>query len=351
MRLFNSIILFLIYSFCYSQIPPYYSSIDFTQSSSSIEIQLTNLISNTHTSFFPYTSDNTDTWDILNLSDEVISNPTSVYLVYGYDDNDSDSENDYTRDKSLSCHISGCSGLWNREHVFARSLASPSLSVSVAGSGTDVHNLRACDGDMNSSRSNRLFAEGIGFSHITSDGNWYPGDEWRGDVARIIMYMHLRYNNQCSANNTAFSNNTYNIDMPDIFLLWNINDPVSSLEIQRNNIIQSFQGNRNPFIDNPYLATLIWGGSPATDTWGALSVENLNKLEVSIYPTLVDDIIFIQNDTNKKLSYHIYNVTGQLVSQSTKSNHEIDVSSLESGLHFLKLSNNENSVIYKFLKK
>ena len=45
------------------------------------------------------------------------------------------------------------------------------------------------------------------------------------------------------------------------------NYPVSAFEIQRNNVIEGAQGNRNPFIDNPYLATLIWGGNPAENKW------------------------------------------------------------------------------------
>ncbi len=52
-----------------------------------------------------------------------------------------------------------------------------------------------------------------------------------------------------------------------LFVRWNAEDPVSQIEIQRNNIIEGAQGNRNPFIDNPYLATIIWGGSTAEDLW------------------------------------------------------------------------------------
>ncbi|MGB8704779.1 MAG: endonuclease [Gillisia sp.] len=53
----------------------------------------------------------------------------------------------------------------------------------------------------------------------------------------------------------------------DLFLKWNREDPVSIFEIQRNNVIEGAQGNRNPFIDNPYIATLIWGGTPAENRW------------------------------------------------------------------------------------
>ena len=53
----------------------------------------------------------------------------------------------------------------------------------------------------------------------------------------------------------------------ELFLKWNVEDPVSAFEVQRNNVIEGAQGNRNPFIDNPYLATLIWGGTPAENKW------------------------------------------------------------------------------------
>ena len=58
--------------------------------------------------------------------------------------------------------------------------------------------------------------------------------------------------------------------MPDIFLEWNEEDPVSPFEKTRNNVLQDIQGNRNPFIDNPYLATLIWGGPQAPDSWNII---------------------------------------------------------------------------------
>jgi len=58
-----------------------------------------------------------------------------------------------------------------------------------------------------------------------------------------------------------------------LFLIWNVEDPVSDFEKQRNTFHENTantyaQGNRNPFIDNPYLATRIWGGDSAEDTWG-----------------------------------------------------------------------------------
>ena len=83
-------------------------------------------------------------WDIVSLR-HVFNGPVQKFIWYGYDDFDQAFQNDISRDKSLSCHGSPCDGLWNREHVYPKSLANPSLSTSFPGPGTDVHNLRSCD--------------------------------------------------------------------------------------------------------------------------------------------------------------------------------------------------------------
>lgn len=349
--MFYRFIFVLYFSFGYSQVPSYYNNIDFNQSPDIIKNQLSSLITNTHTTFYPYTSSTTDTWDILKLSDEVITSSTNVYLIYGYDDNNANSQDDYTRLKSLSCHVSGCSGLWNREHVFARSIATPPLVTDEDGAGTDIHNLKPCDGDMNSSRSNRLFDSGVGFSNITNTGNWFPGDEWKGDVARIIMYMFLRYDSQCLPNDIAISTNTYHSDMPDLFLEWNAVDPVSSLELQRNNVIASFQGNRNPFIDNPYLATLIWGGPFAQDTWNTFSVEENLFDNITIVPTFAEETITIKNTYNLNLNYSIFTISGRLLELNKSNNHVIDISHLSDGLYILELKHSQNKKVFRFIKK
>ncbi len=72
----------------------------------------------------------------------------------------------------------------------------------------------------------------------------------------MIMYLNIRYGEIFTKVGTI-----------DLFIKWNIEDPVSAFEEQRNKVIYAAQGNRNPFIDNPYLATLIWGGKDAENKW------------------------------------------------------------------------------------
>ena len=115
------LLLFLIYSYStLAQIPDYYSSIDFNLDGTSIRVQLSDLIINTHHTFIPYTSSSTDTWDIIRDSDLEFENSENVLLIYGYDNDDGMFISDRTRNKYYTCHTSSCIGLWNREHVFAR---------------------------------------------------------------------------------------------------------------------------------------------------------------------------------------------------------------------------------------
>ena len=335
----------------YAQVPTYYSSIDFTRSAEDIKIDLSYLITVTQTTALPYTASETDTWDAVDLTDQDPNNSANVLLFYGYDDNDGNSETDRTRDKTYKCHTTSCTGLWTREHVFAKSLANPSLTTDDPGSGTDVHNLRACDGDMNVTRYNRRYEEdGVdGNAHITSSDNWYPGDEWKGDVARIIMYMYLRYPTQCLANNSGVGPHTYSPDMPDVFLQWNAQDPVSPYETQRNTVLETLQGNRNPFIDNPYLATKIWGGTAAEDTWGVLSVSHYPFDSIRVYPTMVHDRLYVTHSTDANLDVALYNLSGQVIPCKVLNGH-IDVEDLSNGLYVLKVKQATKVSTVKIIK-
>ena len=190
----------------------------------------------------------------MKTSDVDPENPANLLLVYG-----SQSSGLHQRSRPIS-------GSWNREHVYAKSKGTPNLGTS--GPGADGHHLRPADTQLNSTRGSLLFDDGTGsLAYKTSRGGWYPGEEWKGDVARILMYMYVRYNSRCLPLNITMNPNTYSQDFPDILLKWNVEDPVSAFEIQRQNVVANMQKNRNPFIDNPYLATVIWGGPPAQNKW------------------------------------------------------------------------------------
>lgn len=335
-----------------AQIPSYYSGINFNLTSDALKGELSTLITNTHTTELPYTSSQTDVWDVLKQTDLNPNNTSEVFLIYGYDDLDAITKNDSKRHKDLSCHVSSCIGLWNREHVYAKSLATPSLETDSPGAGTDAHSLRSCDGQMNSSRNNRPYEAGSGNATITNNGNWYPGDEWRGDVARMIMYMYVRYPTQCLATNIGLGSTSYSNfgDMPNIFLEWNVADPVSQYERNRNDVLEATQGNRNPFIDNPYLATVIWNGPSAIDTWAVLSTQESILTNVWVYPTFTEDYIFVKDSSNESYAYKVYNSLGQNI-MFGETKHKIDLSNQQEGVYLVKLEKNAQEKTFRILVK
>jgi endonuclease I len=269
-----------------------------------------------------------------------------VILFYGYDDTDNDTFNDRTRAIAYQQGNSPCIGYWNREHVFAKSLANPSLETDFPGPGTDVHNLRAADCQMNSLRNNNYYRDGSGNSFLDED--FYPGDEFKGDVARIILYMYLRYPTQCEPINIGVGDRTYASDVPNIFLEWNEEDPVSEFERNRNDVIYSFQGNRNPFIDNPYLATLIWNGPNAEDSWGVLSMSDLDSQTEFIHPTITQDYVYIEGLELSKNALKIYNQLGQALEFHLEGN-KINISSFSNGVYFIRIQDQHKSKLFKFL--
>lgn len=248
--------------------PSYYSGIDFTKTGNDLKNQLAELITDTHTTQITYSELKT----LLQTSDADPDVSGNILLIYG-----STTSGDHQR--SVSATSTG----WNREHVYAQSLGTPELGES--GPGSDGHHLRPADTELNSSRGNLLFADGSGTTAAKSNGGWFPGDEWKGDVARILMYMYVRYGTQCLPTNIALGTSTYSSDFSDLLIKWNIEDPVSSFEEQRNDIVAGTQGNRNPFIDNPYLATVIWGGPDAENKWPDTFDVNNSDTEAPSAPT------------------------------------------------------------------
>lgn len=327
------LLLLLLPFYCLAQIPAYYNSINFSQPANTIKTQLSQLITTTHTHELIYTP---EVWTALKQTDIDPANPNNVLLIYGYNDTDSSPNNDRSRSKDASCHTSSCNGLWVREHVFPRSLGNPNLDFE--GPGSDAHHLRAIDSNMNNDRGNRKYAAGSGNSAMLAGSLFYPGDEWKGDVARMIMYMYLRYQSQCLPVAVGAGSTSYSPmgDMPNIFLEWNAQDPVNAYEINRNNVLQNMQGNRNPFIDNPYLATMIWNGPAAQNTWTTLGLQEVAQQALYVYPTLTKGIVYVMNSTEPQHTYTVYNSLGQQVKASISDN-TIDLSGNARGIYFLNI--------------
>ena len=237
----------------------YYDDVDLTADGIELKENLATKTISAHTNILSYG------WAALQATDLNPTNNSEVLLIYGY------SESGKTARSRGVNQNGGGQGDWNREHVYPKAKGTPNLGTS--GPGADAHHLRPSDKDFNSDRDSTKFTDGSGDAGDQNSG-WYPGDEWKGDVARIMMYMYIRYGDQCLPTGVGFGSDAETPDaMIDLFLDWNVEDPVSDFERQRNTYHEDTdnshaQGNRNPFIDNAYLATRIWGGDNAIDSWG-----------------------------------------------------------------------------------
>ena len=323
----------------------YYDDVDLLLVGSELKEALAVKTISAHTNVLEYTSGAPDTWDAIKATDVFISATVQgdVVLFYGWEDgSDSDITNDYSRDDRLQDIGEGDSFVWNREHVFPKSLANPPLDTGVPGPSTDAHHLRSADRTRNSTRNNRKYGRGTGNSKFSSDtfpgldgpntSAWYPGDEWKGDAARMLMYMYIHYGSVCLPTDVGVGSNEFTEDdMIDLFLQWNVEDPVSDIEIARNTYHENTsngaaQGNRNPFIDNPYLATRIWGGNSAEDRWDFYQNTDTEAPTTPTNVTLSNiglnsiDISWTASSDNIDVTgYNIY-VDGVLEAQTTTTN-------------------------------
>lgn len=284
--------------------------------------------------------------DMMKVTDAWEEDSSKVALIYGFNDQDNDCTTDYTRDKNI---FGGQSCEYNREHVFAKSLAKPPMGQSnnnTIGIAADPHNIRACDQRANQIRGNKRFGPGSGNARIIGS-HWYPGDEWKGDVARMMMYMYVRYGDRCLPNLVGEGATQDSNAMLALFLKWNVEDPISYLEIQRNDYIEKVYGSRNPFIDNPHIATLLWGGDFAEDTWGLFSIPEYTWEEsISIYPEGVS--IWVETTTKDiEYTYTLYDFNGKEIisKKSTKSSKQaIPIEGLPTGVYILNIKEGNKTI-------
>ncbi|RRJ65646.1 ribonuclease [Paenibacillus oralis] len=195
-------------------------------------------------------------WKALGDTDQDPNHPDNVILLYE------------GRSVPKTKH-EGSGGNWNREHVWAKSHGDFGTRV---GPGTDLHNLKPEDKDVNSARGNLDFdiTEAANTKYLKApdtywdNDSWEPRDEVKGDIARIILYMDARYEGNGEIDLDAVDQVT-NRRAPkhgklSTLLKWHREDPVDDFEKRRNQVIyEKYQHNRNPFIDHPEWVDQIWG--------------------------------------------------------------------------------------------
>jgi endonuclease I len=240
---------------------------------------------------FPYTSGGTDTWDILEIAQQDPNAAGAIIDVY--------------HNMSFAKQGGG-NAFYNREHAWPSSFGYP-----VDGTGnypfTDCFQLFLADGTYNSARSNKPFrtcggcteewvtvvnnGQGGGSGVYPGNSSWTSGfnqtgtwEAWngrRGDLARALFYMDVRYEGGThgvsgfaepdliltdsqaliSASNTGSNESVAYMGILSVLLQWHQQDPVDDHERQRNETVHAFQGNRNPFIDHPEWVACIFSGN------------------------------------------------------------------------------------------
>ncbi|PFG34992.1 endonuclease [Sanguibacter antarcticus] len=192
-------------------------------------------------------------WTALQVTDQDPASSANVLTLYG----------GFSMSKTNN---GGGVDQWNREHVWPQSHGGFGTA---AGPGTDLHHLRPTDVTVNSARGNLDFDEG-GTQNTEAPGNfadsnsWEPRDAVKGDVARMILYMSVRYEGgdgwpDLEVNDAVSNGSAPNVGRLSVLLDWNAQDPPDAFEKRRNDIIfETYQGNRNPFVDHPEWADAIW---------------------------------------------------------------------------------------------
>lgn len=232
---------------------------------------------------FPYTSAATDTWDILEAADEDAIQTAFIRDVYK---------------NELFAKNGGGGGGYNREHTWPSSYGFPDDNQQNYPY-TDCHHLFLSDEDYNSSRSNKPYrrcdsacterptvgSPGLGTggaypgeSNWTRTGIWETWAGRRGDVARALFYLDVRYDGDVHGQTgvqepdlaltddlslvVVVASNAASAFMGElgVLLLWHLEDPVDDDERRRNDVVEAHQGNRNPFIDQPEWAACLFGG-------------------------------------------------------------------------------------------
>ena len=187
--------------------------------SSSLYSSLQTLMVNNHTFFTKYgsTSSN-DCKYIYQYTDCMLSDPTYVSTLY----------------RGLTVGGTWDSGVsYNQEHIWPQSKCLGTSSTSDIG---DIMQLRPANPSENSSRGNTAYGE--------SSGYYDPGVSVRGDCARTLLYMYVRWGNTGNMWGTEGV-----IESLDVLLDWIKEDPVDTWEMGHNDAVQSITGTRNVFVD------------------------------------------------------------------------------------------------------
>lgn len=287
-----------------------------------------------------------DVIDIVKEADQNPENSNQVWLVYL----------EQGRPK-LDFQTSGnITGVWNREHTFPRSRGGfdsidadtltdgkaifwTTNADSLRHANSDAHAIRAVDALENINRGNQFYGE----------YNGPPGTlgSFKGDVARGIFYLDIRYNGLEVVNGFPEGLTGQFGDLATL-LDWHRNDPPDDFEMNRNNVVYTWQFNRNPFIDMPDLVEYFWGDF-AGQTWHQpVNTNTANSLSVRVFPNPAKNNLQITGIT-EPVTIEIFTLQGQLhAKHQASADITLDIN-LAGGMYFVKISSPAKAIIKKII--
>ena len=320
----------------------YYSSLE-GLSGSTLKQAIQNIIANPEV---VHAHNYGDIEDILKSADQNPLNSNQVWLMYV----------EQPRSK-LDFQESGINtGKWNREHIYPQSRGGytdgtsdtpdginvwlPTNADDIVAGHADAHHIRAEDGPENSIRNNKDYGEYLG--PVGTQGSW------RGDVARSVFYMAVRYNTLSVVNGNPPNTTVGQLGDLALLLQWNVSDPKDDFEMHRNNYIYTWQVNRNPFIDYPNLADYIWGIHTGQPWYSTLSTIESNELKVTMYPNPAKDFITISG-LNQESRIEIYNALGaKLLDNKFSGETTIDLN-FSAGIYLARITSENKSTTKKII--
>jgi endonuclease I len=277
---------------------------------------------------------------LLRETDEDPNNSNNVILFY----------TGRSQDKNT---FGGNSDDWNREHVWAKSHGDFGTTPPA---GTDCHHMKPTDASVNSTRGNLDFD--MGGSPVAEAPGCYkdsdsfePRDAVKGDVARMLFYMAVRYEGGNGEPDLEVVDEVNTSPKPEhgklsVLLQWNDQDPPDDFEMNRNEVIYSYQENRNPFIDHPEYVQEIWGDPSAVSENGMVTI--------ACYPNPVLTDLYIEFSKNTSLTYSFYFLDGKKVKagnlQAGKST--VSLQGFQQGLYILMINDKSGNMVgqYKIQK-
>lgn len=284
-------------------------------------------------------------------------NDGSILDMYSEKPNGADAYNYYYNNNDKCGNYNSEADCFNGEHVVPQSTYNSAMPM--VG---DIHQLLPTDGYVNNRRSNFPFANVSSPSWTSTNGSklgnvsiagysgnaFEPIDEFKGDIARILFYFATRYETQVDSWTSfkMFDGSEGQVFKPSflqILLTWHNMDPVSPMEIARNNAAYIYQGNRNPYIDNPQYVTNIWGAP--------LGIEDVALSQSVVYPNPSNTNSVTVSTSAKLTQIQLLNLNGQLVQQIDKpaATDNYTLSNLPSGFYLLRLASDTNVTVKKVI--